>query len=46
MPYCRNCMRNLFDAANMSCDVAVLPFQVTANYETWSIDFGFVHSNF
>ena len=24
----------------MSCDVAALPFQAHANYETWSIDFG------
>ena len=23
----------------MSCDVAVLPYQAHANYETWSIDF-------
>ena len=24
----------------MSCDVAAFPFQVHANYGTWSIDFG------
>ena len=24
----------------MSCEVAALPFQAYANYETWSIDFG------
>ena len=23
----------------MSCEVAYLPFQANANYETWSIDF-------
>ena len=23
----------------MSCEVAALPFQAYANYETWSIDF-------
>ena len=33
-------MRNLCDAAQMSYEVASLPFQVHANYETWSIDFG------
>ena len=32
-------MRNLCDAALMLCDVAALPFQVHANYGTWSIDF-------
>ena len=32
-------MRNLCDAASMSCEVADLPFQVHANYGTWSIDF-------
>ena len=26
----------------MSCEVAALPFQVHANYGTWSIDFGFI----
>ena len=31
-------MRNLCDAALMSCDVAALPFQAHANYGTWSID--------
>ena len=33
-------MRNLCDAAQVACDVAALPFQAHANYETWSIDFG------
>ena len=32
-------MRNLCDAAYMSCEVAVLPFKAHANYGTWSIDF-------
>ena len=32
-------MRNLCDVAYMSCEVALLPFQANANYETWSIDF-------
>ena len=32
-------MRNLCDAALMSCNVAALPFQAHANYGTWSIDF-------
>ena len=32
-------MRNLCNAAKMSCDVAALPFQAQANYGTWSIDF-------
>ena len=31
---------NLCDAALKSCYVAALPFQVHANYEIWSIDFG------
>ena len=30
----------------MSCDVAVLPFQVVANCETWSIDFGVCAENY
>ena len=34
-----NFMRNLCDAALMSCQVAALPFQAYANYGTWSIDF-------
>ena len=34
-------MRNLCDAALMSCDVAALPFQANANYGTWSIDFAY-----
>ena len=32
-------MRNLSDVAQMSCEVAALPFQTYANYGTWSIDF-------
>ena len=32
-------MRNLWDAAYMSCGGAALPFQAHANYGTWSIDF-------
>ena len=39
MPLCRNFIRNLYDAAQMSCEVAALPFQAHANYGTWSIDF-------
>ena len=39
MPKCRNFMRNLSYAAQMSCDVATLPFQAHANYGTWSMDF-------
>ena len=35
-------MRNLYDAAKMSCDMAVLPFHAHANYRTWSIDFDFM----
>ena len=34
-------MRNLCDAAKMSCDVTALPFQAQDNYLTWSIDFVF-----
>ena len=33
-------MRNLCDAAKMSCEVAALTFQANGNYGTWSIDFG------
>ena len=36
-------MRNLCDAAQMSCDVAALPFQAHANYGTWSIDFAITY---
>ena len=36
---CRNFMRNVCDTAQMSCEVAALPFQAHANYGTWSIDF-------
>ena len=32
-------MRNLCDAAYMSYEVAVRPYQAHANYGTWSIDF-------
>ena len=32
-------MRNLCDAASMSCEVAALLFQAHANYGTWSVDF-------
>ena len=32
-------MRNLCDAAYISCEGAALPFQAHANYGTWSIDF-------
>ena len=32
-------MRNLCDAAYMSCEVAALPFQANVNYRTWCIDF-------
>ena len=42
MPYCRIFMRNLFDAAKMSCEVAALPFQARAYYGTWSIDFEYI----
>ena len=28
--------------AYMSCEVAALPFQVLANYGTWSIDFALI----
>ena len=34
-----NFMRNLCDAAYMSCKVAALTFQAHANYGNWSIDF-------
>ena len=34
-------MRNLCDAAKMSCEVAALSFQAHANNGTWSIDFEF-----
>ena len=30
----------------MTCDVAALPFQAAANYETWSIDFGVCVDNY
>ena len=30
MPQCRNFMRNLCDAASMSCEMAVLSFQAHA----------------
>ena len=33
-------MRNLCDAAYMSCYVAALPFQAHVYYEIWSIDLG------
>ena len=36
---CRKFMRNLCDVAQMSCEVAALPFQAHAIYGTWSIDF-------
>ena len=37
---CRNFMINLCDVAQMSCEVAALPFQAHAIYGiTWSIDF-------
>ena len=32
-------MRNLCDAARISYEVALIPFQAHANYGTWSIDF-------
>ena len=34
-------MRNLCDAAKMSCEGATLPFQAHANSVTWSIEFDF-----
>ena len=39
MPECRNFMRNLCNVAQMSCEVATLPFQAHAIYGTLSIDF-------
>ena len=39
----RNFMRNVCDTAQMSCEVAALPFQAHANYGTWSIDFALYH---
>ena len=36
---CRNLIRNVCDTAQMSYEVAALPFQAHANYGTWSIDF-------
>ena len=39
MPQCRYSLRNLCEAAQMLCDVAVLPFQAHDDYGTWSIDF-------
>ena len=36
-------MRNLCDAALISCEVAALPFQVHANYGNWLIDFEIDH---
>ena len=35
-------MRNICDAASMSCEMAALPFQAHANYKTWSKDFVYV----
>ena len=34
-------MRNLYDAAYKSCEVAALPFQAYANYGTLSIDLAY-----
>ena len=34
-----NFMRNLCNAAQISCEVAALPFKAHANYGTWTIDF-------
>ena len=39
-------MRNLCDAAKMSCEMTALPFQVAANYGTWPIDFEGDRQNF
>ena len=40
MPKCRHFMRNICDAAEISCVVAALQFQTNADYGTWSKDFG------
>ena len=38
VPYVRNCMINLCDAAQMSCDVAALPFQAHATLKLMSYE--------
>jgi hypothetical protein len=35
-------MKNLYDAASMSFEVAALQFQAHANANAWSIDFDFI----